>query len=124
MLSIERISASIIFIAYALVSFLLAAFVLMWDNKGAIHFWDKSINDWLTFTWLIVISALAFISAKYCYSKKHISILLPVFLSLTVIVNMLFIVSWEQKETLIYYGIFYGVVLIGCGLWWHSLHVT
>ena len=124
MLSIERISVSIIFIAYALVSSLLAAFVLMWDNKGAIHFWDKNINDWLTFTWLIVISVLAFISAKYCYRKKHISILLPAFLSLTVIVNVLFIVSWEQNETLIYYGIFHGVVLIGCGLWWHSLHVT
>ena len=124
MKDIERNLAALIFSFYALVTFFFAIFILMWNNKGATSILDKSITDWLSLFWLLSVSVLSFLSATHCYSKKHIKYILLIGLVAVIVVNMVYVSSWGQEQPLLYYGVVHGVVLIGCGLWWHSSHAT
>ena len=120
----ERNSAAFIFMFYALAVFSMAIFVLMWDNKGTKSFWDKNFNDWLTLIWLLSVTLISFLSAMHCYIKKHLNYILLICLVTALVVNMSYVFSWDQEQPLLYYGLVHGLVLIGCGLWWHSSHAT
>jgi hypothetical protein len=121
---IARNSAAFIFSLYALVTFFLASFVLMWNNKGAASIWDKSSNDWVSLLWLLTVSIISSLSARHCYRNKHINYILLICLLIAVIVNMAYVFSWGQDQALLYYGLVHGVVLVGCGLWWYISFAT
>lgn len=122
MKALERNSAVLIFSFYALAVFLMAIFVLMWDNKGARGFWDKNIKDWLTFFWLLIVGGVSTLSAILCYTKQHLSYIILFSILVVVVANMLYVFSWEQGELLFYYGAIHGLVIVACTLWWHSFH--